>query len=93
LTSVIWVNAKVPALQERSALNCGSLTTVAASAENLDQIFELFFTTKHAHERTGSGLCVVERVVSQLAGKARVESKLGKGSTFCVTLPNSGVGM
>jgi len=62
--------------------NCGGI-----APENLDRIFEPFFTTKPAGERTGLGLCVVERIVSQLGGKVRVESKLGKGSTFFVTLP------
>ncbi len=62
--------------------NCGGI-----APENLDRIFEPFFTTKDAHERTGLGLCVVERIVSQLDGQVRVESELGKGSTFFVTLP------
>ncbi len=64
--------------------NCGGI-----APENLDKIFEPFFTTKHADEKTGLGLCVVERIVSQLGGKIRIESKLGKGSTFFVTLPTN----
>ncbi len=62
--------------------NCGGI-----APENLDRIFEPFFTTKPAGERTGLGLCVVERIVNRAGGKVRVESKLGKGSTFFVTLP------
>ncbi len=62
--------------------NCGGI-----APENLDRIFEPFFTTKHADERTGLGLCVVERIVSQIGGNIRIESKLGKGSTFFITLP------
>jgi PAS domain S-box-containing protein len=62
--------------------NCGGI-----APKNLDKIFKPFFTTKHADERTGLGLCVVEHIVSQGGGKVRVESKLGKGSTFFVTLP------
>jgi signal transduction histidine kinase len=65
--------------------NCGGMVP-----GNLDKIFEPFFTTKPSTERTGLGLCVVERIVSQLGGKVRVESKLGKGSTFFVTLPIKG---
>jgi PAS domain S-box-containing protein len=57
---------------------------------NLDRIFEPFFTTKPIGRRTGLGLCVLERIVSRLGGKVRVESKLGKGSTFFVTLPIKG---
>jgi PAS domain S-box-containing protein len=62
--------------------NCGGI-----APENLDKIFEPFFTTKHTDERMGLGLCVVQRILSQLGGKIRVESKLGKGSTFFVILP------
>jgi PAS domain S-box-containing protein len=53
----------------------------------LDKIYEPFFTTKPAGERTGLGLCIVERNVSEAGGKIRVESKAGKGTTFFVTLP------
>jgi PAS domain S-box-containing protein len=65
--------------------NCGGI-----APENLDKIFEPFFTTKPAGEGTGLGLCVVERIVSQLGGEVRVKSKLGKGSTFFVTVPIKG---
>lgn len=69
-------------IELRFSDNCGGI-----APKSLDRIFEPFFTTKHADDRTGLGLCVVERIVSQLGGKVRVESKLGKGSTFFVTLP------
>jgi len=62
--------------------NCGGI-----APENLDRIFEPFFTTKPAGQRTGLGLCVAERIVNRAGGKIRVESKLGKGSIFFVTLP------
>jgi len=62
--------------------NCGGI-----AQKNLDTIFEPFFTTRPEDERTGLGLCVVQRIVSQLGGKVRVESTLGKGSTFFVSLP------
>ena len=65
--------------------NCGGI-----APENLKRIFEPFFTTKHANERTGLGLCVVKRIISKLNGKIRVETKLGKGSTFFITLPIKG---
>ncbi|MCP4263596.1 MAG: PAS domain S-box protein, partial [Planctomycetes bacterium] len=65
--------------------NCGGIVP-----KNLKRIFEPFFTTKDANERTGLGLCVVEHIVSRLNGKIRVKSKLGKGSTFFVSLPIKG---
>jgi len=62
--------------------NCSGI-----APENLNKIFEPFFTTRPAGERTGLGLCIVEHIVSQAGGKVRVESKLGEGTTFYVTLP------
>jgi PAS domain S-box-containing protein len=55
--------------------------------EILDKIFQPFFTTKPPSEGTGLGLCIVERMVSNAGGKIYVESRLHRGSTFCVTLP------
>jgi PAS domain S-box-containing protein len=55
--------------------------------ENLDRIFEPFFTTGNNDQRTGLGLCVVQRVVSACGGKIRVDSRPGKGTTFYITLP------
>jgi len=55
--------------------------------ENLDKIFELFFTTNPPGEGTGLGLCIVERIVSGAGGKIRVESEAGKGATFFINLP------
>jgi len=62
--------------------NCSGI-----AAEHLDKIFQPFFTTKPAGEATGLGLSVVEYIVSRAGGKVRVESKLGEGTTFYVTLP------
>jgi PAS domain S-box-containing protein len=62
--------------------NCGGIPH-----ENLERIFEPFFTTKSPGKGTGLGLCIVRDIVSRLGGKIHVESKLGKGTTFYITLP------
>ena len=62
-------------------------TCSGIAPENLDKIFEPFFTTGPVGERTGLGLCIVERIVSGAGGKIRVESKASKGTTFYITLP------
>jgi signal transduction histidine kinase len=54
-------------------------------------IFEPFYTTKepdvNGHGGTGLGLSVCRQVIEQHRGRIRVESLVGKGSTFTVKLP------
>ena len=71
----------------RFADNCDGI-----APENIERIFEPFFTTKPPNQGTGLGLCIVRDVVSRFGGKIRVESELGEGTTFYVTLPlNNGL--
>jgi PAS domain S-box-containing protein len=55
--------------------------------ENLNRIFDPFFTTGSKDGRTGLGLPIVQRILSGYGGNISVRSRLGKGTTFYVTLP------
>ena len=59
--------------------------------DQLRLIFEPFFTTKQPDEYgrggTGLGLSVCRQIIEQHHGRIRVESVVGKGSTFTVKLP------
>jgi PAS domain S-box-containing protein len=51
------------------------------------RIFEPFFSTKPAGQGTGLGLSTVFGIVQRAGGHVTVQSKLGEGSSFCVTFP------
>jgi signal transduction histidine kinase len=58
-------------------------------AEHRERIFEPFFTTKRTGPVRGSGLglAIVQAIVADHCGSVEVESEVGRGSTFRVTIP------
>lgn len=55
--------------------------------ENLETIFEPYFTTKEVGDGTGMGLAVVHGIVESYGGHIAVESSEVHGTTFFVYLP------
>jgi two-component system NtrC family sensor kinase len=55
--------------------------------ENLSKIYTPFFTTKPIGKGTGLGLAIVYGIIKMHRGQIYVESEVGVGSTFTVTLP------
>jgi PAS domain S-box-containing protein len=68
-------------------------TGVGVSEEHIEKIFEPFWQVEQTTTRraggTGLGLAVTRQFVEMLGGKIQVDSTLGEGSTFKVSIPRS----
>lgn len=63
-------------------------TGAGMSKHIVDKIFEPFFTTKSTGKGTGQGLAIAHDViVNKHHGNIRVDSEVGKGTTFSIDLP------
>lgn len=66
-------------------------TGIGIPQEAQNRIFERFYRVDKSHSRktggTGLGLSIVKHAVQQCHGTIRLESELGKGSTFTVIFP------
>jgi two-component system, NtrC family, sensor kinase len=58
--------------------------------EHLNKLFDPFFTTKEVGHGTGLGLAVSLGIVQRHGGSIRVQSEVGKGSTFRIWVPLEG---
>lgn len=57
-------------------------------AEDLDRIFEPFFSTKTASKGTGLGLSITKKVIEDHGGFIHVDSEAGAGTTFRLYFPH-----
>ena len=62
-------------------------TGAGISKQEMEKIFDPFYTTKESGKGTGLGLSLSYNIVKQFKGDIKVESEINKGTTFTIILP------
>ncbi len=62
-------------------------TGYGITEENMNKIFDPFFTTKQVGEGTGLGMSISYGIIQSHKGSLTVKSKVGKGTSFTLSLP------
>jgi PAS domain S-box-containing protein len=78
--------------REEGAKQCRALINIrdtgdGISAEQLEMIFEPFYTTKVSEQGTGLGLSITKKIMESMGGTVEIESEAGKGSVVILSLP------
>jgi len=72
---------------------CFTDTGIGIPQKEQGKVFQPFYQVDNSRSRrysgTGMGLAIAKKIVEGLGGKIEVESRVGRGSTFCFTLPLS----
>ena len=56
--------------------------------QTVSRIFEPFYTTKDVGKGTGIGMHIVQKEIEKHKGSIKINSEIGKGTTFEIELPN-----
>ena len=83
--ATIWINVKT---NKKEAILIIKDNGVGMEDDQLEKIFEMFYRVSSKVMGSGIGLFIVKEVLSKLNGTIDVKSKIGKGSTFTLIIPN-----
>jgi signal transduction histidine kinase len=85
-TSVKRVVVQTEAARERVLIRVAD-TGSGILTENLENVFDPFFSTKAGGKGRGLGLFIARRIVEEHGGHIRIESEEGKGTAVTIQLP------
>jgi signal transduction histidine kinase len=74
-------------LEGNAAVVRVSDTGTGIKPDHISHIFDPFFTTKGVGKGTGLGLSISYAIIKEHEGHIQVQSEIGRGSTFTITLP------
>ena len=60
---------------------------VGIGQDDLDRVFEPFFSTRRRGKGTGLGLSIVKSILEQHRARIEIDSEIGRGTTVVVALP------
>lgn len=83
--AAIWIDVKTT---KKEAVLIIKDNGVGMAEHQLEKIFEMFYRVSSKVMGSGIGLFIVKEVLSKLNGTIDVQSKIGKGSTFTLRIPN-----
>ncbi len=79
---------RVKTWQDSGRINIAISDTGSGIPEDIQKrIFEPFYTTKEVGKGTGLGLSIAYDIIKKHDGEIKVESKVGNGSTFTISIP------
>lgn len=81
-----WFLIKV-STSEHGAILVFEDNGIGIAPEYIDKIFDIFFRASHSASGSGLGLYIVKETVDRLGGTICVQSELGKGTAFRISLP------
>jgi two-component system NtrC family sensor kinase len=85
-----WLTITTRVEGDRAVVEVGD-TGSGIPSEQLSRIYDPFFTTKSLGQGTGLGLSITYGIVREHEGTITVESTVGQGTRFVVSLPLSPV--
>ena len=84
----IWIQSAVVSGEEEDVIQVRIRDTgCGMSKATQERIFEPFYTTKDVGQGTGLGMSITYGIVKKYDGKIEIESEVGRGTEFIITIP------